>query len=419
MTAIRDKILPALHRLSHAISRADSMESVCREILKTVVAVIPVGKASIMKYDPADQTLKVVAAHGMSAKLVKTVRVPAGEGFSGKVFSSAKPLLVGDVRVLGRKSSKRYRSHSLMVAPVMCMPLNMNGVPVGVINVTDKRGRGEFTKEDLELLTTIANHTASYLHLTNLAESARRSEQLHHEIELARSIQQRLLPDVLPKIAHLDIAGICIPAAHVGGDYYDVIHNSFAPPTIIVADVSGHNVGAALLMSAFRSTIRTGIAGFYLGPAQLMSRLHAHMYSDLVRAEQWISCCYVQFFPNEKVFRYSSAGHLPPLLYSAKRKRFLKNEPGDMILGVLPDLVFSEERIAVEVGDWMVLCTDGLYEARKNDKMLGLDNIKKVIRKHSKGSAKQMLNALMSEVKKFVAPDPLKDDVTVVVAKVK
>lgn len=419
MTVSRDKILPALHRLSHAISRADSMESVCREILKTVVAVIPVGKASIMKYDPVEGTLKVVAAHGMSASLVKTVRVPAGEGISGKVFRSAKPLLVGDVRALGRKASKRYNSHSLMVAPVMSMPLNMNGVPVGVINVTDKRGRGEFTKEDLELLTTIANHTASYLHLTNLAESARRSEQLHHEIELARSIQQRLLPDVLPKIEHLDIAGVCIPAAHVGGDYFDVIQNSFAPATIVIADVSGHNVGAALLMSAFRSTIRTGIAGFYMGPAQLMSRLHAHMYSDLVRAEQWISCCYVQFSPGERLLRYATAGHLPPLLYRARDGQFLQSTVGDTILGVLPDVVFEEDRVSMASGDWIVMCTDGLYEARKDGPMFGLDRVRKLIRKNAKGSAKAMLGALIAEVRKYVSPEPLKDDVTVVVAKVK
>jgi serine phosphatase RsbU (regulator of sigma subunit) len=372
-----------------------------------------------MKYDPHEGSLRVVAAHGMPANLVKTVRVSAGEGISGKVFSSARPLLVEDVRTLGRKASKRYRSRSLMVAPVITMPLKMNGTPVGVINVTDKRGRGKFTREDLELLTTIANHTASYLHLTNLAESAQRSEQLHHEIELARSIQQRLLPDVLPRIAHLDVAGICIPAAHVGGDYFDVIQNSFAPPTIVIADVSGHNVGAALLMSAFRSTIRTGIAGFYMGPALLMSRLHAHMYPDLVRAEQWISCCYVQFFPNEKLIRYASAGHLPPLLYSARERRFLPTEVGDTILGVLPDVVFAEERVAMESGDWMVLCTDGLYEARKQGKILGLDRVKRVIRRHARGAARQMLKALMDDVKKFVAPGFLNDDVTVVVAKIR
>lgn len=413
------KILPALHRLSQAISRAHSMESVCKEILKTVVSVIPVAKASIMKFDPDDGTLKVVAAHGMSAKLAKSISVSRGEGISGKVFESAKPLLVGDVRTLGRKASSRYQSRSLMVAPVITMPLKMNGSPVGVINVTDKKGRGSFTKEDLKLLTTIANHTASYLHLTNLAEQARRTEQIHNEMELARSIQRGLLPEELPKIPHLDIAGICIPATHVGGDYFDVIQHSFAPPTIVIADVSGHNVGAALLMSAFRSTIRTGIAGFYMGPAQLMCRLHAHMYPDLVRAEQWISCCYVQFFPNERQIRYASAGHLPPMIYTASEKKFLPLETGDTILGVLPDVVFAEERVQLAVGDWMVLCTDGLYEAAKNGKRLGVARVKQIVRANSGKSAKQMLAAIIACVKKYVAPYPLKDDVTVVVAKIK
>jgi sigma-B regulation protein RsbU (phosphoserine phosphatase) len=306
-----------------------------------------------------------------------------------------------------------------MVAPVVCMPLRMKGAPVGVINVTDKKGRGKFDRGDLELLTTIANHTASYLHLTDLAESARRTEQLHHEIELARSIQQRLLPENLPKIAHLDVAGICVPATHVGGDYFDVIQHSFAPPTIVIADVSGHNIGAALLMSAFRSTLRTGIAGFYMGPGQLMNRLHAHLYPDLVRAEQWISCCYLQYFPNERQIRYASAGHLPPLLYSARGQRFLPADSGDTILGVLPDVVFEEARVSLAPGDWVVLCTDGLYEARVNGRMLGLDRVKAIIRKNARGSARQMLKALMDAVKKFVAPAPLADDVTIVVAKIK
>lgn len=330
MTTSRDKILPALHRLSHAIARADSMESVCQEILKAVVAVIPVRRASIMKYDPEEKILKIVAAHGMTARLARDVRVSAGEGISGQVFSSKKPLLVDDIRHIGRKAASRYKSKSLMVAPVMCMPLSMDGKPVGIINVTDKRGRGEFTKEDLELLTTIANHTASYLHLTNLAESARKSEQLHHEVELARSIQQRLLPGVLPQIPNLDVAGICVSAAHVGG-----------------------------------------------------------------------------------------AGHQPPFFYSTKEKKFLQASTGDMILGVLPDIVFEEERVTMQRGDWMVLCTDGLYEASKNGKMLGLERVRKVIRDNAKGTVHQMLKALMTAVKKFVAPAPLKDDVTIVVAKVR
>lgn len=412
------KTITMLHRLSQAIARADSMASVCREILRAVVSVIPVGKASIMKYDPSDSTLRVVAAHGMSANVAKSVRVPVGEGYSGKVFASAQPLLVED---MGAKSHARYKSRSLMVAPVT-VPLRMHGTPVGVINVTDKKGGASFTKSDLELLTTISNQAASYLHLTDLAEKTQRSEQLQNEVELARAIQQRLLPDVLPKIPHLDVAGMCIPATHVGGDYFDVIQHGFAPPTLVIADVSGHSVGAALLMSAFRSTVRTGLPGFYVGPSHLMARLHAHLYPDLVRAEQWISCCYMQFLPAERAVRFTSAGHTPPLIYRLRERRFVEITDWDGILGVDPKSVFHEQRIDLDAGDWIVMFTDGLYEAHSGkspQKMLGIERVKKIVRANIHKTPRQMVQSLITEVKKFVAPGPLKDDVTVLIARVK
>jgi sigma-B regulation protein RsbU (phosphoserine phosphatase) len=402
-----NKQLSVLYELSKVITGASSMENVCDKILERTAAILKVSKASIMKFDPGSGALKIISAKGLPKEIIEKAEIKVGEGVSGKVFKSNSPLLIKDIRSTKFSVRRRYQNTSLMSAPVTCFPMRVGGLPIGVINVTDKKGGGVFTDSDLKLLTTIANQTAAYLHLCDMAEEARKAEHLKREIELARDIQRRLLPKARPSIRGLDVAGACLMAEHVGGDYYDFLAGGMMPTAIVVADVSGHSIGAALTMSAFRSAVRSGSAASHMSPAIIADRLNAILYDDLTVAEQFISMVYLQFLPG--IVKYTTAGHYPPLIL--RGKSFINHSTEDLLLGVEKFSEYHEKRIASEKGDIITLYTDGLLS------VVGMEHLKRILIKNKNRTAGQIVNLICNQIRLRTAKKPLRDDATMVVVK--
>lgn len=413
------RALGALYDLSQAMMSSASINEVFDKILDKAMKIVGVEKASIMRYDPHGSVLKIVAARGIPRGIMQDVRVKVGEGISGKVFASEKPLLIEDVKK--RKDAlreKRYKSRSLISAPVSCFPLKVRGKAVGVINMTDKKNREPFTEADLQLLTTIAAQAAAYIHIYDLAESLKESDRMRREIEIAREIQAALLPDHVPDLRGVSVAGRCLMAERIGGDYYDVLSSGWSPPAFVVADVSGHDIGAALLMSAFRSALRSEVGIPVLPPSAVVRRINRVLYGDLVKAEQFISMTYLQYIHSSRTLRYSTAGHHPVLLFSPRSKSFSKLETEGPLLGIERGEHFYEGKCTVSKGDIAVMYTDGVIEAQGGrGERFGFARLKKSIAKNFKKTPKGILDGIFDDVDKFVGQSRVKDDITVVVLK--
>ena len=413
------KQLKVLYDLGKAVVGLSSMEDVCQRIIAKTAALFNVGKASIMKFDVNDKVLKVIASKGMPADIASNARVMVGEGISGKVFKSAKPVLIKDIRTSGFETRRRYKGKSLMSAPVTCFPMHMGGEPVGVINVTDRKSGRSFSPEDLKLLAAIANQTAAYLHLCDLAEAARQTECFRRELELARAIQQKLLPSRPLKIPGFDIAGRCVTAEKVGGDYFDFLSGGVKPPSVVVADVAGHGIGAAMTMSAFRSAVRSGGVASFFSPAIAAERLNATLYSDLAVAEQFISMIFLQILPGDgdgHVIKYTTAGHHPPLIF--KNGEFMNHSTRDALLGVEEFAEYHEKRIDVKGGDIIILYTDGLIEAASPAReKFGIERVKDFVRHNVGHPSEWLVDGLCKEAQTFAARRKIRDDITVVVIK--
>lgn len=411
------RALHALYNLSRATMRAKTVEDVFEKMLATAMNVIGVEKASIMRYDRRERVLKIVAAKGIPKKIIDSVRVAPGRGISGKVFKSERPLLIKDVRK--RKEAlkkKRYKSSSLISAPVTCLPLKVRGRAVGVINMTDKRDGRPFTKSDLHLLTTIAAEAASYVRIFDLAEELKESEKLRREVEIAREIQRSLLPQKIPQLSGITAAGRCLMADRIGGDYYDVLASGWAPPSFVVADVSGHDIGAALLMSAFRSALRAEMGVPILPPSAVARRMNKVLYNDLVRADQFISMFYLQYIHSTRTIRYSSAGHHPAILCGRKGIKLLETE--GPLLGIERGEHFFEAKLTVEKGDVVVMYTDGLVEAANiHGRRFGMAGLKKSILKNFGKSPHKIVDLVLTDLKNFMGGAPIKDDITLLVIK--
>lgn len=413
--------MQCLYRMSRAIAAAPGLEAVCDRLLAEAVRVIPVTKASIMKYDPVDKTLRIVAARGIPRAVLHAARVRVGEGISGRVFASSRPLLVKDVRTLtGVRSRRRYRGRSLIAAPVTCVPLRMGTTPVGVINMTDKRDGTPFTPRDLELLTTVANQVASYLHLCDLAAEVATARKTDQELVLAREIQQRLFPARRKRGAGYEMAGACLMSARVGGDYFDYLGGDGMPPALVIADISGHNVAAAITMAGVRSALRAEAASPLSSAAEIVERLNRIVYADLVRAEQFVSLVYLQYHARSSFVRWCAAGHPAPLHYRAARRMVALLGPGDGLVGLEAEAHFAEQRLAVARGDCIVLYTDGLVGARDaHARAFGLQRLRLLVARLAHGSPATIVRGVMAAVQRHIGSAVLTDDATVAVLKIR
>ncbi|MFM8331376.1 MAG: PAS domain S-box protein [Candidatus Methylumidiphilus sp.] len=248
----------------------------------------------------------------------------------------------------------------------------------------------------------------------------RRAEEQRHELEIAWQIQLSLLPKEPLSLPGVQVFGACVPASHVGGDYFDYFRvENFLD--IAIADVAGHSVGSALIMAEARSSLkaearRTRNGGEH-GPGETLRVLNELLFEDLNRADSFISMFYLRYDPDSRRLRYASAGHNPPLLL---RPDALACEPLDadgMILGVEKNVDFEEKSLLLAPGDRLLLYTDGIVEARDGaGEFFGTRRLCRLFTALRNQPPQQVVDALLSELSVFTAGAAYEDDVTLVVA---
>ncbi len=405
--------------MSDAIAQARELSEVYDLILDKVVELFGVEKASIMIYDPAIEGLRIAAARGLDPKIQSQAVVRVGEGISGKVFRSNEPLLVEDIKVAGLGSgSDRYKTASLMSAPVTCFPMKVGKESIGVINVTDRADGTPFTDHDLKLLTTLSNQVASYLRMLQLSAEVARSEQLRQQLEIARQIQYRLLPVEPPRMDGVEAAGRVITAERVGGDYYDFFLSRTKRPSFVVADVSGHSIGAALIMAAFRSAMKSQMDAEYT-PSILVQRLNQILYEDLFQAEQFISMAFVKYVKSRQLIQFTNAGHPPPIVWRKATKQFEELITSDPLLGIEPMSIYHDKQVVVAKGDVVVLYTDGVTEAvNTKGERFGKQRLYEVLKSSVEKGPREIVDAIVDATASFVEPKVPHDDVTALVLKI-
>ncbi|HBA86727.1 MAG TPA: hypothetical protein DCZ75_01730 [Geobacter sp.] len=250
-----------------------------------------------------------------------------------------------------------------------------------------------------------------------LAEQAlMQNTSMLKEMEIAKQIQLSLLPPSPPRIFGIDCAGSCVPAAHIGGDYYDIfLHGDQLD--LVVADVSGHSVGAALIMVETRSVLRAQF-GTLDGPAQVVAALNELLHEDLSRAELFITMSYLSYHLSSGMLRYSNAGHPPPLLYRPREGRFFPLDAEGLILGVQRGVAFHEPTLQVEQGDLLLLYTDGITEAENpSGELFGGGRLREALARDHARPAAEIIAALMGAVRAFTGTVTFRDDISLLILK--
>jgi phosphoserine phosphatase RsbU/P len=268
-----------------------------------------------------------------------------------------------------------------------------------------RRGRFVFTVETMPA------------HIRRITER----ERMAKELEIARSVQMSLLPKTNPLVAGYDIAGICIPAMEVGGDYYDFVNLAGKKIGIAIGDVSGKGVPAAIYMTLTKGILQSH-AEDNVSPKNVLAKVNSLMYRTIER-NSFVSMFYAILDTQEKSIRFARAGQCPVILTQKAGEKGSFLTPKGMALGLemgkVFDSVLEEQEISLHQGEVLVFYTDGFTEAM-NDRQeeYGEERLQDAIARQRQKSAGEIIKGLCADVRAFTGDAPQHDDMTMVVVKV-
>jgi sigma-B regulation protein RsbU (phosphoserine phosphatase) len=270
-----------------------------------------------------------------------------------------------------------------------------------------------------ELAVSFNQMTRSIRELLRVSAEKQRLDQ---EMRIAAEVQFRLFPRSLPGTAKLDFApGVCIPARSVSGDYYDYLDVAPGRVGIVVADVCGKGVSAALMMANLQANLRGQVGQVEASRVErIVQRVNQQLVDSVIDAS-YITLFYAEFDEQDNTLQYTNAGHNPPLLLRRKRSDEIeKLERGGTVLGLFRDVVFEEGELKLESGDLLVAFTDGLIEARNpGNEEYGEERLISAISEHRHLSAAEVEKNILRCVKEWTADAEQEDDLTLVVVKVR
>lgn len=372
------------------------------ELLDTIVHRVAVDfgcvESSIVLVDGNE--FHLAAVHGCTQSK-KGERWPATEGLSAQVIATGKAYYAPDVT-----QELLYRACEPCTRSEVIIPLKVDDRVIGVFGASH-HDVDAFPRAQIEILKALAGHIAVAVgNAQRIQHERHQMRRVHEEQEEARRIQQNLLPQTAPFLPGFQLEAEYIPAGAVGGDWYDYIPLADGRVAIVLADVSGKGMPAALLMSATRSMVRL-LAPLASGPGDALARVNRTLLDDFP-AGRYVTMIYAVLDPASRTLTFASAGHPWPLLCHGTDVRPLHTDAG-MPLGLLP-CEFTEHTVKFCHDFRLLFYTDGISETlNRENQEFGSARLTEFVATHNRG-----VSQLMKAIKEFRGKCTQKDDATVI-----
>jgi sigma-B regulation protein RsbU (phosphoserine phosphatase) len=255
-------------------------------------------------------------------------------------------------------------------------------------------------------------------HTNSMIDGLRHRAALLSALKLAEEVQQNLLPQRAPQMPGLDIAGTSIYCDETGGDYYDYFKLPADRLGVVVADASGHGVGAAMHMTTVRAFLHFGIRT-YQSPARLLTEINYYVTRDSSETNRFMSMFFLEVDQSAKTLCWVRAGHEPALVFGPSGRKLQDLYGQGIALGVIADYNYAEYTLqGWESGSVIVIGTDGVRETRnQKGEMFGLDRLLEVISQNVNASAEVIQNSVIGALRTFQADARQEDDITLVIVK--
>jgi serine phosphatase RsbU (regulator of sigma subunit) len=287
---------------------------------------------------------------------------------------------------------------------------------MGVLMVDTRASERTFSRGDLRYFEAIADMLAIVWTNREAEEARLSSEQMKRDLLVARNIQTNLVPERPLVAAGYSMCGRVLPAAETGGDYFDFFRTRDNKLAMAVGDVSGHGIGAALIMAAARAYLRAYCQNSS-SPRDILRRVNRSLGGDIA-PDMFMSMFLCVLDPNTRDFFYANAGQTRPVLLHGATGETEDYRVTGLALGVEPETDYEERGpFRLEPGDTVVMFSDGLSELRRGDEQYGRARVIESILRHGRLPAEGLLDALVHEALEWAgdAGDAHADDVTVAV----
>ena len=410
ITASAEVKLLALVEITQSLGRVLALDEVLPQVLKALFRIFVQADRGFIVLETPDKKLVPRWVRVRREDVNDTLRI--SRTIIRHVMDSKEAILSADAtsdeRFEMSQSIADFRIRSMMCAPL----LDNEGNAFGALQIDTLDQRHRFTKEDLEILASTASQAAIAIQNAQMHEAALKQRELDRDMALAHEVQHGFLPEKRPDFPGYEFFDYYEPMVQIGGDYYDYIPLRDGRLAIVVADVVGHGVAAALLMAKLSAEVKFSLYSEPT-PAAAVTRLNERI--SALNVSRFVTLVLVVLDPREHRATIVNAGHMAPI---HRRKSGQIDEPGGAIagvpLGIVESLDYQQCEIEIGPGETLTLFTDGINESvDANQAYYSIDRLRGHVRKIS-GPVEKLGQTIVDDVRRFMGKTPQADDMCLV-----
>lgn len=410
-TTRQARTLVLLNEIARELTSILNVDELLKRIAELLSRLIDYQMFSILLLDAAGEKLQ----HRFSQRFQENIQlkheIPLGRGVVGFAAQHKQAVLVPDV-----SKDPRYIQGNPETRSELVVPLVYKDKVIGVLDLEHTR-RGFFTDDHKRTVTTLAAQVAIAIENAQLYEQiALQEKRLERDLALARQLQFRLLPPVLPKLAHLDIAAKFVPARAIGGDLYDFVNYSLSRTAIVIGDVSGKGAPAAIYAALVSGILRSH-APIEPGPAEMLSAVNFSLGERRIEG-QFVSLIYAVWDDRNRTLQVANSG-LPRPIYCHDGKIEVIEATG-LPLGLFDEADYDEFNFRAKPGDMFVFFSDGILDAsNKAGDLFGRERVERIVAENSSAAPEAIVKMIFQAVSEHASGEDAFDDETVVAIRVK
>lgn len=403
-------IWPALNQAASALITHYPIDELLEVVMNIVFQAVPAERGALLLRNPTKpESLEIRVVRNS----IETQRLQISRTIVEEVTTKQRAVLTLDAQ-----SDDRFGTAQSIqmqgIRSIICVPLWNNREVIGLIYIDNLIARRQFTQSDLRLIALIANMAAVKIENELLIQQKLDMKRLEEQLSVAAQIQRRFLPQASPSLPDYNIFGFNRSCYEIGGDYYDFISKENGRLGIVIADVSGKGVGAALLMASFQASIRA-LVNTEPDPANLLARLNLVMLHNSP-TNKYITVFYGELDTTRHVFEYVNAGHNPPIHMAAVGSVPLGT--GGPVVGILPAATYVKKEVKIEPGDMLFLYTDGITECTNPEgDEFGEEGVVKFLEQNRGTKLEDLAQLLEDHIREFTHSAPPVDDSTMIFLK--
>lgn len=413
----KKKVKEGIYDITTMVAGNFSLQEVLDKLAEAAVRITNVSACSIRLLDDSEKELKMRSTYGLSEAYRNKGPVVKDDAVIREAFKG-NAIVIDDMRNDSRIKYPLASSREGLVSQ-LTVAMIFKDKPIGVLRLYSPKVK-RFSEDEVAMARLVASQSAVAITNAKLYSAAIKGSQMYEQMRLAGIIQRRMLPQTAPNVPGLDISATYRPCFRVGGDLYDFVEINDHTVAVVIADVIGKGMPAAIMMSMFRGELRAFLKSASSCNVEcvkdIVHKLNHEACRDC-RDGEFITLFMAVINTDSMTLTYCNCGHEPTVML--RKGHLFDLEEGGLVLGIKEDAEYSVTTMTIQDQDSLVFYTDGLIDAINFEhNCWGRENMLNVLKKYNNWSAERTVKNLLRYRRRFVGLAPQVDDTSIVCVRV-